>query len=133
MTRKRCLLDSSFVIDLLNELERGVSGPAADWLRRNAKAQLWISPVTLTEVLEGARDQARTVAYLGEFRWQGIHRIHAEIAARLQRQTRQRLGENDAWQAAIVIHMCGVLVGHDPAAFTRLGPAYEDHRVSRQT
>jgi hypothetical protein len=53
---KICLLDSSFLIDLLNEIAAGDAGSAHEWLRRNAAAELWISPVTLAEVLEGARD-----------------------------------------------------------------------------
>ena len=54
----RYLLDSSFVVDLLNEIaDRNGEGPALAWLKRNRRAQLWISPVTLAEVLEGAEDE----------------------------------------------------------------------------
>jgi hypothetical protein len=35
--------------------------------------------------------------------------------------------ENDAWQVAVAEQMGAVIVGHDPKAFKRLGPAYEDH------
>ncbi len=66
------LLDSSFVIDLLNELADGVDGPAVAWLAAHPRARLWISPVTLTEVLEGADDPAAVRRYLARFRWQGI-------------------------------------------------------------
>jgi predicted nucleic acid-binding protein len=41
----------------------------------------------------------------------------------------RRMGENDAWQAALVDHMGAILVGHDPRAFRRLGDRYEDHRA----
>src|SRR5260370_25464901 len=44
---KKCLLDSSFVIDLLNEMAEGKTGPALTWLRRNALALFWITPVTM--------------------------------------------------------------------------------------
>jgi predicted nucleic acid-binding protein len=37
------------------------------------------------------------------------------------------MGENDAWQVAIAEQMGAVLVGHDAAAFHRLGAGYEDH------
>jgi hypothetical protein len=40
---KICLLDSSFLIDLLNEIAAGEAGLAHKWLRRNAAAELWIS------------------------------------------------------------------------------------------
>jgi len=52
---KRCLLDSSFVIDLLNEIAAGKAGAALGWLGRNGAATLWISPVTLAEVFGGCR------------------------------------------------------------------------------
>jgi predicted nucleic acid-binding protein len=124
----RYLLDSSFVIDLLNEIADGeTEGPALSWLRRNRRAQVWISPVTLAEVLEGAEDVEAVRAYLGRYAWQGIHRVQAEMAARQQRRVADRLGENDAWQAAVAECMRATLLGHDDA-FRRLGPAYEDYR-----
>ena len=53
---KRCLLDSSFVIDLLNEVAANRRGPAHAWIARNSGADLWVSPVTYAEVVEGAED-----------------------------------------------------------------------------
>jgi predicted nucleic acid-binding protein len=126
---KICLLDSSFVIDLLNEIAAGGAGPAHKWLRRNAAAELWISPVTLAEVLEGAADPEAVKDYLRRYSWQGIRRVHADKAASIQRRTARRMGENDAWQAALADQMGAVLVGHDPRAFRRLGDRYEDHRA----
>jgi predicted nucleic acid-binding protein len=126
---KRFLLDSSFLIDLLNEIADASKGPAFAWLERNEKAQLWISPVTLAEVLEGASDAKVVKSYLARYSWQGIHRVHAEKALRQKRGSR-RMGENDAWQCAIAEHMDAVIVGHDPAAFQRLGAGYDDHRRS---
>ncbi len=124
----RYLLDSSFVIDLLNEIaDRDTQGAALGWLQRNRRARLWISPVTLAEVLEGAEDMDAVKAYLGRYSWQGIHRAQAESAARRQRRAADRLGENDAWQAAVAECMKAKVLGRDDA-FTRLGPAYEDYR-----
>jgi predicted nucleic acid-binding protein len=125
---RKCLLDSSFLVDLLNEMSAGQSGPALDWLRNNALAHLWISPVTMAEVLEGAEDPQAVRAYLARFSWQGIHRVHADKVALRQRRAARRLGENDAWQVAIAEQMGAVLVGHDPTAFQRLGLGYDDHR-----
>ena len=125
----RYLLDSSFVVDLLNEIaDRNGEGPALTWLKRNRRAQLWISPVTLAEVLEGAQDEEAVKAYLGRYAWQGIHRIHAETAARRQRRCADRLGENDAWQAAVAHCMKARLLGHDDA-FEPLGAGYEDYQT----
>lgn len=127
--KRLCLLDSSFVIDLLNEMASDRPGPAMAWLRKNQRAQFWISPVTYAEVLEGADDPEAVREHLQRYRWQGIHRAHAEHAASLQRRAPQRMGENDAWQASVALHMDGCVVGHDPRAFARLGDAYEDHRA----
>jgi predicted nucleic acid-binding protein len=125
---KKYLLDSSFIIDLLNEMaDNDDEGPAFKWLQRNRRAPLWIGPVTLAEVLEGAADPRAVNAYLGRYRWQGIHRIQAEKAAATQRRLESRMGENDAWQAAVAECINATLLGHD-AAFARLGAAYEDHR-----
>ncbi len=126
---KACLLDSSFIIDLLNEISANAPGAAHAWLKRNLTAQLWISPVTLAEVLEGAEDPSAVKDYLRHYSWQGLHRAHAERVALLQRRSRRRMGENDAWQVALADQMNACLVGHDPKAFQRLGNLYEDHRA----
>ena len=124
----RYLLDSSFVVDLLNEIADGdMQGAALAWLERNRRAQLWISPVTLAEVLEGAGDVEAVRAYLGRYAWQGIDRVQADTVARRQRRAADRLSENDAWQAAVAECMKAKVLGHD-AAFRRLGAACEDHR-----
>ncbi len=125
---KRYLLDSSFVIDLFNEVADGRQGPAHRWLRARPRAELWISPVTFAEVLEGAEDVEAVRAALARFRWQGIGRAHAERVALAQSRSARRRGENDAWQVAVAEAMEAVVVGHDPAAFARLGPGYADHR-----
>ena len=126
----RYLLDSSFVIDLLNAIaDNDDEGVALNWLRRNPHAQLWISPVTLAEVLEGAGDPQTVTAYLGRYRWQGIHRIQAERAALLRRRAAKRMGENDAWQAAVAACMKAKVLGHDEG-FKRLGTGYEDYLAS---
>lgn len=125
------LLDSSFLIDLCDELAAAQPGPACAWLRKNSRARLWVSAVTVAEVLEGAEDMDHVRRFLARFRWQGLHHAHAARAALLQRRAKQRMGENDAWQAAVVLEMRGRIVGHDPKAFARLGDAYDDHRAAQ--
>jgi predicted nucleic acid-binding protein len=125
---KKYLLDTSFVIELLNEIANGLSGPALIWLQSNNSARLWISPVTMAEVLEGADDRDVVKAYLARYAWQGIHRTHADKVAHRQRRASHRMGENDAWQAAIAETMGASIVAHDTAAFARLGGSYEDYR-----
>jgi predicted nucleic acid-binding protein len=124
---KRYLLDSSFVIDLLNAIaDSDDEGVALKWLKRNRHAQLWISPVTLAEVLEGADDPQAVKAYLSRYLWQDIDRIQAERAALVQRRAAHRMGENDAWQAATAECMKAKVLGHDEG-FKRLGAGYEDY------
>ena len=127
---KRCLLDSSFVIDYFNEVALRQAGPALAWLRRNRGADLWVSPITFAEVLEGAADPEAVREAFRAFRWQVIGRQHAERVAALQSDSNRRLGENDAWQVAVADLMDATIVGHDSRAFGRLGKRYEDHHAS---
>ena len=123
----RFLLDSSFVIDLLNEIAANQRGPARAWAARNPGAELWISPVTSAEVLEGASDAAAVREVFRAFRWQTIGHQQAERAALRQSRAAYRMGENDAWQVVVAECMDAVIVGHDSKAFERLGPRYDDH------
>ena len=100
---KRCLLDSSFVIDLFNEVAANRRGPAHAWISRNSGADLWVSPVTYAEVLEGAEDSVAVREAFRSFRWQTIGRQHGDRVALNQRRSDQRMGENDAWQAPLPI------------------------------
>ncbi len=79
----------------------------------------------------GGRTRSDAVKdYLRRYSWQGIHRVHADKVASIQRRAVRRMGENDAWQAALADHLGAILVGHDPGAFRRLGDRYEDHRAA---
>jgi predicted nucleic acid-binding protein len=127
---KRYLLDSSFVIDLLTEMSEGDVGPAMRWSEGNRTASLWVSPITYAEVLEGAEDPVVVDKVFRAFRWQMIGRQHAGHAARIQRRSSNRLGDNDAWQIAVADLMGASIVGHDPKAFDRLGDRYDDYRRS---
>jgi predicted nucleic acid-binding protein len=124
----KVLLDSSFVIDLLYEIAEGKPGPAHDWLSKHPRAQLRVSAVTVAEVLEGADDFECVSQFLSRFRWQGLHHDHAKRIALLQANSPSRMGENDAWPAAVTLAMKGKIVAHDPKAFARLGEAYVDFR-----
>src|SRR5882762_5708474 len=88
---KKYLLDSSFVMDLLNEMaDNDDEGPALRWLKQHRRAHLWVSPVTLAEVLEGAEDHEAVKVYLGRYAWQGIHRMQAERVALRQKRAAVR-------------------------------------------
>ena len=130
---KRCLLDSSFVIDFFNEVAANKTGPARTWIAQNRSAALWVSPVTYAEVLERADNAEAVREAFRAFRWQTIGRQQGERVALNQRRSSSRLGENDAWQIALSECMDAVIVGHDPRAFERLGSNYEDHRKGAAT
>ena len=118
-----------FRSDLFNEVAAKRRGPAHAWIARNVSAELWVSPVTYAEVLEGAEDVVAVREAFRAFRWQTIGKHHGDRVALNQRRADQRMGENDAWQAAIADCMEAVIVGHDPKAFARLGQRYEDHHL----
>ncbi len=81
MTRP-VLLDASFLIDLERETARGATGPARQFLPQLRRRPLAVSVVTVEELLEGARDEAVTLAALQRFAVQGLHLAHAEQCAR---------------------------------------------------
>jgi len=90
---------------VLRHLARGKEGAGLGWLRRNGTAAMWISPVTLAEVLEGADDPVGVKDYLRRYSRQGIHRVHGDLVATSQRRASRPMGENDAWQAAVAQQM----------------------------
>jgi predicted nucleic acid-binding protein len=97
-------------------------------LEKHPGVDLWISPVSYAEVLEGASDPEMVREILNTFRWQTIGHQQAERVALRQSRSTKRMGENDSWQVAVAECMEAFIVGHDPKAFDRPGVAYEDHR-----
>jgi hypothetical protein len=83
-----------------------------------------VSIVTVEELLEGAADDAVALASIQRFAIQGLHLAHARRCALLQRWSRRRLGENDAWLVATAESLDADIVGADRNAFERLGPRY---------
>lgn len=118
------LLDSSFLIALERETRRREHGPARAFLPRLRGRKLVVSIVSVEELLEGAADEAATLAALQRFTIQGLHLAQAQRCALLQRRARQRLGENDAWLVATAEALAAEIVGADRLAFERLGPRY---------
>ena len=123
MTRP-VLLDASFLIALERETARGELGPARKFLPSLRGRQLVVSVVTVAKLLEGAADEATTLAALQRFSIQGVHLTQAQRCARLQRRAARRMGENDAWLVATAESINADVVGADRAAFERLGARY---------
>jgi predicted nucleic acid-binding protein len=129
MSRSGYLFDTSFLIDWEAELEAGVAGPASrTFASLPDRAALWLSPVTVAEFLEAADDEAAAARALGGYRLQTIGWAAARRCAAQQARAAQRLGENDAWQAALALGGGLTIVGHDKAFERFPGLAYRDHR-----
>lgn len=123
MTRP-VLLDTSFLIALERETASGEIGPARRLLPSLRGRPLVISVVNVEELLEGAVDEAATVASLQRFVIQGLHFAQARRCALLQRRASRRMSENDAWLVATAESIDADVVGSDRAAFARLGSRY---------
>ena len=114
------LLDSSFLIDLERETAADQIGPARTFLPSLRGRPLVVSIVSVEELLEGAADEAIALASLQRFAIQGLHLVHAQRCARLQRRASRRLGENDAWLVSTADALNADVVGADRTAFVRL-------------
>ena len=117
------LLDASFVIAFLREVDTLQDGDARQYLARLRRAKVYVSVVAYAEVLEQATDTAALASELrGRFRFQGIGQDVAERVALLQRRSARRTGENDAWTAAIALKAGLTLVGDDDQGFAGRPP-----------
>lgn len=122
--RRPVLLDTSFLVALERETQRGAQGPARGFLPALRGRPLVVSIVTVEELLEGAADPAATLASLQRFSVQGLQLAQARRCALLQRRSDRRLGENDAWLVATAESIDADIVGADRTAFERLGDRY---------
>jgi predicted nucleic acid-binding protein len=110
------LLDSSYLIDLEEEIAGGGFGPAiafAHTLRRSAPR---ISVVTLGELAAGAANEQAMRRFLSRYRVISLKPEIAWLAGRLERAlatTGRRLGENDNWIAATALYYGEPIVTND--------------------
>jgi predicted nucleic acid-binding protein len=118
------LLDTSFLIAFERETAKGEQGPARRRLQSLRGRPIAVSVVTVEELLEGAADEATTLASLQRFSIQGLHLAQARRCALLQRRATRRMGENDAWLVATAELIDADVVGSDRVAFERLGVRY---------
>lgn len=118
------LLDTSFLVAIERETASGEIGAARRFLPSLRGRPLVISIVSVEELLEGAADEAATVASLQRFAILGLHLAQARRCALLQRRAARRMGENDAWLVATAQSINADVVGADRAAFERLGARY---------
>ncbi|MGH8291311.1 MAG: type II toxin-antitoxin system VapC family toxin [Steroidobacteraceae bacterium] len=113
------LLDTSFLIELEDELVKRLPGAATALLgayRRSASA---ISIITLGEFAEGFIDPQAFGEFIARFRVVQLSRAIAWRAAMMQGTLPRRLGENDAWIAATALVYGATLIGRE-RAFARV-------------
>jgi predicted nucleic acid-binding protein len=125
-----CLLDTSLLIDWAEEIEAGVDGPASRTMASLGGRPIWLSAVTVAELLEAADDPPAAARALSAYRLQTIGWATAQRCAAQQARSARRMGENDAWQVALAVGGGLTLVGHDHAFVGRPGLDYVDHRAS---
>lgn len=109
------LLDSTFLIDLHDDLRRG-NGVAMRFMQVHRAQSMVITPITANEYAVGIRHEREVRRFLRRFRLLPLGRDVALIAARVDREQMAkglRLGENDTWQAAVALHFDLTLVSED--------------------
>jgi len=109
------LLDTSFLIELEDELAKRCPGAAMALLATHRRSATAISIITLGEFAEGFTDPQAFGEFIARFRVLQLSRGIAWRAAMMQGTLPRRLGENDAWVAATALAYGATLVGRDPA------------------
>ena len=117
--RGMLLLDTSFLIELEDELVKRRSGAAIALLEAHPRSAIAISIITLGEFAEGFTDPQAFGEFVARFRVVQLSRAIAWRAAMMQASLAKRLGENDAWIAATALSYGATLVGRD-RAFARV-------------
>ena len=113
------LLDTSFLIELEDELAKRHPGAAIALLAAHRRSAAAISIITLGEFAEGFTDPQAFGEFIGRFRVLQLSRGIAWRAAMMQGTLSHRLGENDAWIAATALAYGATLVARD-SAFARV-------------
>src|SRR5689334_16020718 len=112
------LLDTTFFIDLAEELQSGSAGPCRTFLEKHRHREKFASVVTLGEYAVGAT-AVETRRFFRGYGRLALGRDLAIYAGRLQAATPFELGENDLWIAATAVYYGLPLVTRDKA-FSRV-------------
>ena len=113
------LLDTSFLIELEDELVKRRPGAATALLEAHRRAAIAISIITLGEFAEGFTDPQAFGEFIARFRVVQLSRAIAWRAAMMQGSLPKRLGENDSWIAATALSYGATLVARE-CAFARV-------------
>jgi len=108
------LFDTTFFIDLADELQTGAPSVCRDFLRQYRHVTKRVSVVTMGEFAVGA-SAADTLRFFRGYERLALGRDLAIFAGRLQSRLPFELGENDLWIAATAIYHRLSLASRDKA------------------
>ena len=110
------LLDSSYLIDLEEEIAERKFGPALAFANAHRRSKPRISVITLGEIAAGSANDSVTRQFIARYRVVTLNPEIAYLAGRLERALSRhgrRLGENDNWIAATALYYGEPLVTND--------------------
>lgn len=113
------LLDTSFLVELEDELVGRCPGAATSVLAAHRRQAVAVSIITVGEFAEGFVDPQAFGEFIARFRVVQLSRAIAWRTAMMQSSLSRRLGENDAWIAATALAYGATLVARE-SAFARV-------------
>lgn len=115
------IADTTFLSDLLQELRKGMLGPARGFLAKHHEP-VRTTIISVGELAVFFAQSHEAWEWLSRWRIYPLHRGIAQAAADIDRQlkgTGYRLGENDNWIAGFCAYYREPIISHD-AAFDRV-------------
>jgi predicted nucleic acid-binding protein len=116
------ILDTTFLIDLEEEVERGVVGAASQFLGSHRNVPSMVTVISLGELAAGMRNSHEPRRFLSRFHVMHLKPEIALSAADIDRRmmsSGSRLGENDTWIAGFAAYY-GVPIVSNDAGFDRV-------------
>jgi predicted nucleic acid-binding protein len=112
------ILDTNFLIDLEQEVEGDVIGPARTFLGKNRTKPHVVTVISLGELAAGMEESREARRFLSRFHVVHLKPQIALAAADVDREMMKvggRLGENDTWIAGFARYYQVPLVSNDRA------------------